>query len=165
MSANRILILVGVLIVVLYGISLALSENKKDESANPEASFFNKLNFGASNKLDLADVSARGGVLGGDGKWIIPNTVAEASLAIAKSKNGRKVRSMKLSLEAGAMLDIKFTPTLDTNSPPNPVDAGAASFTIKKIESGKPLTITLLEHGGTLLVRRAGPTPTVFKLD
>lgn len=170
MSTNRILILVAVLILVLFGISLAMSRNQDNKSADPNSSGFAKLNFSRSDKFDLHALSVNGGTLSADGVWTIPQTLRDASLLVGTNESKWKVRSLRLVLKQGDSAKIEYQPSHEPNKPGAFIDKEAVTL---KIDLKPPKTnqpppaITILRHGGTVQLHRtdASLKPLVLKVE
>jgi len=151
--------------MVLFAISLALSTRNRDQQVDPATSWFNKVK--PSQAVEASEISALSGSWT-NGQWTLPNTLREASLAIAPSKSKRTIRSVKLSLQQGEPFEIRFIPRPDQEEPAKSADAEATPLQIKKLEPGRPpIQLTILQHGGTLVARRlgAGTGQAVFKLE
>jgi hypothetical protein len=160
-SANRILILLVVVLLVLFGISAAVGHRNHDRGVNPENFWFKDLV--SPKRVDPSEITSASGWQAG--RWIIPATLGSASLEVKPSRNKSPVRRLRLTLESAGKFEIHFTPAQDSKS--NFLDAGAQPVHITSFSSSQsPLELTVLRQGGTLLVKRPpGPAAAVFRVD
>jgi hypothetical protein len=164
MTALRPVLVLIVLVVVLFAISLTLSSRNRDQPVDPATSWFNKFNL--SQPVAATNISVSNGTLK-NGQWLLPATLGEASLDLAPTQSTWRVRSLKITLQQGGPLQITFTPRPDQHEPKNPADAQATPLTIKNLQTGQSVQLTILQHGGTLAVHRTGGgnNPTILKLE
>jgi hypothetical protein len=161
MTPIRVLILLVVLVAVLFAVSLALAGRNSGQRVDPARSWLTNLT--SSKPLAPSDVWASNGWA--NGQWTIPGNVGLASLEIGTNKSNRP-RRVKLSLGDASVFRVEFLPRLDKDHPGKFVDGEAMPLKIKEFKSGQPVELTILKHGGSLVVTRlAGTGSAVFKLE
>lgn len=162
MSTTRALVLLVVLVGVLFAVSLALGHRNGDAPVNPTNSWLARLT--RPQPFDLSEISSTNGWH--DGRWTIARGVREAGLEIAPSRSHRVVRQLKISLQGQSAFQLQFTPQSEQGHPDQFADADATVLKVKKLKPGqKNVQLTILEHGGRLVVHRtSATTPAVFTL-
>ena len=163
MSVNRILILLVVVVVVLFVVTLALGNRNSGGSVDPKKTWLARMT--RPQKFNLAEISPTNGWQ--NGRWTIAKGVREAGLDIAPSKSGRAIRRLKLSLQGSSGFQLEFTPRPDKDEPGKYADTEATALRVREVKPGqKPLELTILQHGGLLVVRRANAAaPAMFALE
>lgn len=163
MTTTRVLILLVVLVAILFVISLAVGSRNGGKIADPEAGWLQKLT--PSQKFNLGDVVPTNGWQ--NGRWIIPRRVLQAALEIKASPTGQTIRRAELSLQGDGPFSVQFVPRPDPNDPNKFADPDATVLKLKSLKSGKkPVALTILKHGGTLVVSRTSASvPATFTLE
>ena len=150
MSTSKILILFGLVVALLYGVSLAVSAHNQGGTASTQASWLTTLP--SSSKINLAQVSAKNGSLWAPatGTWAIPAGAAQAALIIADvSSNTFQLPIRKLTISNSLPVKLVFLPKPDPGSPGNYADPQAMAIT-NQLEVNQGCAIPVLKHGGTL---------------
>lgn len=162
MTASKVLILLAALVIVLFGISLAFSSRNRNQQTVPQSSRLNMLV--RPQKFDLSEVSPTNGWQ--NGRWLIANGATAAVLDIGPSKIHRKIRRLQLGLEGSATFQVEFIPRPAKDKPGEYADAEAIPIKIKSLQPNqRAIELTILEHGGTLVVHRSSPFgAAVFKV-
>jgi hypothetical protein len=143
MPSSRIIILLAVLVLVLFGISLALSARSgRDQSTIPRAAWIDELKnvFLGNQKLDIHDISSP--CLQGNGFVIERGKSCEAKIG----ESSKAVRKVKLLVKEGAKCTIDFVPAAGEQA--LPVHSSSGSVELSVMGKGGTLTITCTDAGG-----------------
>jgi hypothetical protein len=150
MTGPRIFIIVGVLLIVLFAISLAAKSQTQRPTVSPDAppwvkSLKQKLLGDA--KVDPAEISS---------SCLVDDRTAFAftgSTAICEARIGesrKSVRKLTLKPVAPATFSVHYQP--------DEADEQAIPVTIRRITSNEPAELVILRNGGLLTVTSLSPT-------
>jgi hypothetical protein len=143
MPSSRIIIFLAVIVLVLFGISLALSARSgRDQSTVPQAAWIDGLKnvFLGNQKLDIHDITSP--CLQGNAFVIEQGKRCEAKIG----ESSKAVRKAKLSVKEGAKCTIDFVPAAGEQA--LPVHSSSGSVELSVMGKGGTLTITCTDAGG-----------------
>jgi hypothetical protein len=143
MPSSRIIIFLAVVVVVLFGISLALSARSgRDQNSIPQAAWIDALKnvFLGNQQLDIHDIKS--GCL--DGKVFVIEQGNSCEAEIGESS--KAVRKVKLLVKEGAKCTIDFVPAAGEQAVP--VHSSSGSVELSVMQKGGKLTITCTDAGG-----------------
>ena len=150
MSTSKILILFGLVVSLLYIVSLAVSAHNQGQTASTQSSWLAIIP--SSSKINLAQVSAINGSLWAQatGTWTIPARANQAALMVADvSSNSFQLPIRKLTISNSFPVKLVFMPKPDPGSTGTFADPQAMAIT-NQLEASKECEIPVLKHGGTL---------------
>ena len=145
MPASRIIIILAVVVLILFGISLAVSTRTgRDQRAVPQAAWVEALKkvFLKNQKLEIKDISSACLTNAPAAFGIEPGKKCEAKIA----ESSKAVRKLKLTAEEGSKCTIDFVPAAGDNALPVHTPSGSVELSIMK--KGGTLTITCTEAEG-----------------
>jgi hypothetical protein len=143
MSSSRIIIILATVVLVLFGISLALSSRTGRESSTiPQAAWVEWLKkaFLKDQRLKIQDISSP--CLASDPNAFLVEPGKKCEAKIAESR--KAVRNLKLTVKAGGKCAIDFVPTAGDNALP-------VHSTSESVE------LTIMKKGGTLTIACSDP--------
>jgi len=165
-TTQRVLLLVAAVLLALTAASFALGQSRQNRDVDPVNSDLRAF-LPKRKANDLRTISAAGGSWDpSSGQWTLDSRVPAASLQIGADDGGwNKIRSLKLNLAGSDAFEVRYTPKRESVPGGKLLDEGASELRIPKLQPGKPLELTVLEHGGQLEVRRLGSKgPAVFRV-
>lgn len=144
MPPSRIIIILAVVVLVLFGISLALSSRTgRDQRAVPQGAWVERLKnvFLKNQKLEIQEISSRCLTDARAAFAIEPGMTCKANI-----RESRKVvRKAKLTVQQGSKCTIDFVPT---DEEALPVHSTSGSIELSVMKKGGTLTITCTDAGG-----------------
>lgn len=143
MPPSRIIIFLAVIVLVLFGISLALSARSgQDQSTVPQAAWINGLTnlFLGNQKLDIHDISSA--CLDGNVLTVEQGKSCESKIG----ESSKAVRKVKLLVKQGAKCTIDFAPAPGEQA--LPVHSSSGSLELSVLQKGGTLTVTCTDAGG-----------------
>jgi hypothetical protein len=138
MPASRIIIILAVIVLVLFGISLALSSRTgRDQRAVPQAAWVDALKnvFLKNQKLEIRDISSTCLTKAPAAFVIKPGEKCEAKIGESR----KAVRKAKLTVKQDSKCTIDFVPT---DEEALPVHSTSGSVELSVMKKGGKLTIT-----------------------
>ena len=162
MPSSRIIIILSAVVLVLFGISLALSSRTgSDYRAIPQASWVEGLKniFLKNQRLELQDISSPCLTDSPTASFVVePGKKCEAKIAESR----KAVRMLKLTVKGGSKCTIDFVPSAGDNALPVHSTSGNVELSIMK--KGGTLTITCTDVVGPH-VGLAGSEKTVVDIE
>lgn len=153
MTTSRVLLILGVLVLILFGICYALTRRQKDEPLNLKSSWIEgpkKLLMGDSRFQMDKDLSAD--CRQGSKIVLDPNRLV-CKAVIKKSNTGQRIR--ELTLVSSGPIDVSYVPASKDGKP---IDHGAKSVPKVGAKPEDSIKLVFLTSGGVLeLVRQPGP--------
>ena len=143
MPPSRMIIFLAVVVLVLFGISLALSARSgQDQSSVPQAAWIDALKnvFLGNQQLDIHDITSP--CLDGKAFVIEQGKSCEAKIG----ESSKAVRKVKLLVKEGAKCTIDFVPAAGEQAVP--VHSTSGSVELSVMQKGGTLTITCTDAGG-----------------
>jgi hypothetical protein len=144
MPASRIIIILAVIVLVLFGISLALSSRTgRDQRAVPQAAWVDALKnvFLKNQKLEIKDISSTCLTKGPAAFVITPGEKCEAKIGESR----KAVRKAKLTIKQDSKCTIDFVPV---DEEALPVHSTSGNVELSVMKKGGTLTITCSDTGG-----------------
>jgi hypothetical protein len=144
MPASRIIIILAVIVLVLFGISLAVSTRTgRDQRAVPQAAWVEALKnvFLKNQKLEIRDIDSRCLTNAPAAFVIEPGKQCEAKIGESR----KAVRKAKLTVKQGSKCTIDFVPV---DEEALPVHSTSGSLELSVMRKGGTLTITCTDAGG-----------------
>ena len=144
MPPSRIIIILAVIVLVLFGISLALSSRTgRDQSAVPQAAWVEALKnvFLKNQKLEIQDISSECLTKAPAAFVIKPGEKCQANIGESK----KVVRKAKLTVKQDSKCAIDFVPN---DEQALPVHSTSGSVELSVMKKGGRLTITCTDAGG-----------------
>lgn len=144
MPPSRIIIILAVVVLVLFGISLALSSRAgRDQRAVPQAAWVEALKkiFVKNQKLEIGDISSTCLTNAPAAFVIEPGMECKANIG----KSRRVLRKAKLTVKYGSKCTIDFVPA---DEEALPVHSTSGSVELSVMKKGGTLTITCTDAGG-----------------
>jgi hypothetical protein len=144
MPPSRIIIILAVVVLVLFGISLALSSRTgRDQRAVPQAAWVEALKnvFLKNQKLEIKDISSTCLSKAPAAFVIEPGKPCEASI----SESRKVVRKAKLTVKQGSKCTMDFVPA---DEEALPVHSTSGSMELSVMKKGGTLTVTCTDAGG-----------------
>ncbi len=145
MPSSRIIIILSAVVLVLFGISLALSSRTgSDQRAIPQARWIEGLKnvFLRNQTVKIQDISSP--CLTNNPNAFVLERGEKCEAKIAESS--KAVRKLKLTAEEGSKCTIDFVPAAGDNALPVHTTSGSVELSIMK--KGGTLTITCTEAEG-----------------
>ena len=146
MPSSRIIIILSAVVLVLFGISLALSSRTgSDQRAIPQARWIEGLKnvFLRNQTVKIQDISSPCLTDSPTASFVVePGKKCEAKIA----ESSKAVRKLKLTAEEGSKCTIDFVPAPGDNALPVHSTSGSVELSIMK--KGGTLTITCTEAEG-----------------
>jgi hypothetical protein len=146
MPPSRIIIILAVVVLVLFGITLAVSTRTgRDQRAVPQAAWVEALKnlFLKNQKLEVQDISSRSPCLTKSPPAFViePGKPCEANIGESR----KVVRKAKLTVKQGSKCTIDFVPA---DEEALPVHSTSGSVELSVMKKGGTLTITCSDAGG-----------------
>jgi hypothetical protein len=144
MPPSRIIIILATVVLVLFGISLALSSRTgRDSRTIPQASWIEGLKniFLKDQKLSIQDISSACLTKAPDAFVVEPGKQCEAKIA----ESNQVVRMLKLTVKEGSKCTIDFVPSAGDNA--LPVHSTSGNLELSILKKGGTLTITCTDAG------------------
>jgi hypothetical protein len=150
MPPSRIIIILAVVVLVLFGITLAVSSRTaRDQRAVPQAAWVEALKnvFLKNQKLEIRDISSACLTNARAAFVIDPGKKCEANIRESR----KAVRKVKLTVKQDSKCTIDFVPA---DEEALPVHSTSGSIELSVMKKGGTLTITCTDAGGekTVLV-------------
>jgi hypothetical protein len=142
--SSRIIIILSVVVLVLFGISLALSARTgRDYRTIPQAAWVEWLKnaFLKDQKLKVQDISSPCLASNPDAFLVEPGKKCEVKIAESR----KPVRNLKLTVKPGGKCAIDFVPAVGDNA--LPVHSTSESVALTIMKKGGTLTITCSDAG------------------
>ena len=144
MPPSRIIIVLAVVVLILFGISLALSSRTgRDQRAVPQAAWVEALKnvFLKNQKLEIQDIKSRC-LNNAQAAFVIePGNTCKAEIGESK----KAVRKVKLTVKRDSKCTIDFVPAGEEALP---VHSNSGSVELSVMQKGGTLTITCTDAGG-----------------
>jgi hypothetical protein len=144
MPPSRIIIILAVVVLILFGISLAVSTRTgRDQRAVPQAAWVEALKkvFLKNQKLEIQDISSE--CLTNAPAAFVIESGKKCKANIGESR--KVVRKAKLTVKQGSKCTIDFVPT---DEEALPVHSTSGSIELSVMKKGGTLTITCTDAGG-----------------
>jgi len=144
MASHRIIIILSAVVLVLFGISLALSSRTgRDYRTIPQASWIEGLKntFLKDQRLKIQDISSPCLASSPDAFVLEPGEECEAKIA----ESSKVVRRLKLTSKEGTKCTIDFVPAAGDDALPVHSTSGSVDLSIMK--KGGTLRITCTDSG------------------
>ena len=144
MPASRIIIILAVVVLILFGISLAVSTRTgRDQRAVPQGAWVEALKnvFLKNQKLEIQDISSP--CLTNDPAAFVIEPGKKCEANIGESR--KVVRKVKLTVKQDSKCTIDFVPT---DEEALPVHSTSGSVELSVMKKGGTLTITCTDAGG-----------------
>ena len=144
MPASRIIIILAVIVLVLFGISLALSSRTgRDQRAVSQAAWVDALKnvFLKNQKLEIKDISSPCLTNAPAAFVIEPGKKCEANIGESR----KPVRKAQLTVKQGSKCTIDFVPV---DEEALRVHSTSGSVELSVMKKGGRLTITCTDAGG-----------------
>jgi len=157
MTPARFLILLAVLVLVLFGVSLAVRSRTGDPRANqPTDSWVSRLNkrFEEGQRIDPEkdfNSTCRTGR-----QLVIPKALGQCTVTVPVTS--RSVRRAQLTLKGADQFRLEYRPS--------PEDAEAVPLKINAFKPDKPVKLVFQKNGGQLTLTRLGlAADSIIKID
>jgi hypothetical protein len=143
----RFVLLLAVILVVLFGISMALGSKRGRDKPNPTNSWASRLNerFKESQTLNV-DTDLKSDCK--QGAQLLIRKETPFCTVIVLPKTNRPIRKAELKLAGADEFSVRYEPS--------PADPEAMTLDIPKFNSGRALNLVFQKHGGTLKLTRKG---------
>jgi len=149
----RFLLILGVIVLVLFGVSLAVQNKTQGDLTNPTNSWASRVNAWWSSNQKL-DARKEVDPAPSEGKWLTPAINPRLILEIKRSEDEQTIRKATFGLRPGHF-QITYTPRPDEKDAAKLADPQAVRLDIQKYDPVRgPLTLVFLKHGGKLDIRR-----------
>ncbi len=162
MTPGRFILILAVIVVVLFGVSLAMQNRTKNNRTNPTNSWVSQFNkrFEEWQKIKVA-TDLESDCLNGNRLIIVgttPGTKCTVNVLPSRDKK-RSVRKAKLQVSGSDIFAVSYEPSAN--------DPEAVRLAIEKFDSKRALQMVFLKHGGTLtFVRKSlGSAGTVISIE
>jgi len=144
MPASRIIIILAVVVLILFGISLAVSTRTgRDQRTVPQAAWVDALKkvFVKNQKLEIRDISSPCLINAPAAFAIVPGEKCEAKIGESR----KVVRKAKLTVKQDSKCTIDFVPD---DEEALRVHSISGSVELSVMKKGGTLTITCTDAGG-----------------
>jgi hypothetical protein len=152
MTGPRIFIILGVLLVVLFAISLAAkSQTQRSTVSSDPPPWVQSLKQTLLGDAKVAPAEISSSCLVDD-RTAFAFTGATAICEAQIGESRKRVRKLTLAPVAPATFNVHYQP--------DKADEEAIPVTIRRLTSEKPAELVILKHGGMLTVTSLSPTKT-----
>ena len=165
MTPGRFILILVVVVLVAFGVSLALlRKNSRDPQpqSNPTNSWVNdvKTKLMGSQRFnvekDFSSTCRQGRLLS------LPQGLPTCSATLTNSAD-KQIKELRLTLIGADAFELHYAPL---KNGAETVDRGAVSVNLTQFEPNKPLKLIILPHGGKLtLLRKGGLGQATVKLE